>query len=75
MSTPGRVGRRVWVYAAQSYRPFGTAAQLTVVPAEQVCRALSRVFAFVRPSTTWCGNYWVSNYLFGETPPSFEVLA
>jgi NADPH:quinone reductase len=32
---PGRVGRRVWVYGAQSYRPFGTAAQLTVVPAGQ----------------------------------------
>ena len=31
----GCVGRRVWVYGAQSYRPFGTAAQLTVVPAEQ----------------------------------------
>jgi NADPH2:quinone reductase len=30
-----RVGRRVWVYGAQSYRPFGTAAQLTVVPADQ----------------------------------------
>jgi NADPH:quinone reductase len=29
---PGRVGRRVWVYGAQSYRPFGTAAQTTVVP-------------------------------------------
>jgi NADPH2:quinone reductase len=29
---PGRVGRRVWVFGAQSYRPFGTAAQLTVVP-------------------------------------------
>jgi NADPH:quinone reductase len=29
---PSRVGRRVWVYGAQSYRPFGTAAQLTVVP-------------------------------------------
>jgi NADPH:quinone reductase len=27
-----RVGRRVWVYGAQSYRPFGTAAQTTVVP-------------------------------------------
>lgn len=27
-----RVGRRVWVYEAQSYRPFGTAAQTTVVP-------------------------------------------
>src|SRR3954463_11026778 len=30
-----RVGERVWVYGAQSYRAFGTAAQLTVVPAEQ----------------------------------------
>jgi NADPH2:quinone reductase len=29
---PARVGRRVWVYGAQSYRPFGTAAQITVVP-------------------------------------------
>src|SRR3954447_1217623 len=32
---PGRVGQRVWVYGAQSYRPFGTAAELTVVPSEQ----------------------------------------
>jgi len=30
---PGRRGRQVWVYGAQSYRPFGTAAELTVVPA------------------------------------------
>jgi len=30
-----RIGQRVWVYGAQSYRPFGTAAQMTVVPAEQ----------------------------------------
>lgn len=29
-----RVGQRVWVYGAQSYRAFGTAAQLTVVPAD-----------------------------------------
>ena len=29
---PDRVGRRVWVYGAQSYRAFGTAAQTTVVP-------------------------------------------
>ena len=27
-----RTGSRVWVYGAQSYRPFGTAAQSTVVP-------------------------------------------
>jgi NADPH2:quinone reductase len=31
----GRVGQRVWVFGAQSYRPLGTAAQLTVVPARQ----------------------------------------
>jgi NADPH2:quinone reductase len=30
-----RVGQRVWIYGAQSYRPFGTAAELTVVPAAQ----------------------------------------
>lgn len=30
-----RVGQRVWVYGAQSYRPFGTAAQLTVLPDPQ----------------------------------------
>ena len=30
-----RTGQRVWVYGAQSYRPFGTAAELTVVPGEQ----------------------------------------
>jgi len=27
-----RLGQRVWVHGAQSYRPFGTAAQYTVVP-------------------------------------------
>lgn len=30
---PERLGERVWVYLAQSYRPFGTAAEFTVVPA------------------------------------------
>src|SRR3954451_9992414 len=30
-----RVGQRVWVYGAQSYRAFGTAAQLTVVPTDK----------------------------------------
>jgi NADPH2:quinone reductase len=27
-----RLGRRVWVFGAQSYRPFGTAAEWTIVP-------------------------------------------
>ena len=29
------LGRRVWCYGAQSYRPFGTAAEWTVVPVGQ----------------------------------------
>jgi NADPH2:quinone reductase len=38
-----RTGQRVWVYGAQSYRPFGTAAELTVVPAEQAVELPSEV--------------------------------
>jgi NADPH:quinone reductase len=30
-----RIGQRVWTYGAQSYRPFGTAAELTCVPQRQ----------------------------------------
>jgi NADPH2:quinone reductase len=30
------IGRRVWCYGAQSYRPFGTAAQYTVIPLKLV---------------------------------------
>jgi NADPH:quinone reductase len=29
---PTRIGQRVWIYGAQSYRPFGTAAEWTCVP-------------------------------------------
>lgn len=32
---PAREGERVWCFGAQSYRPFGTAAEYTVVPSEQ----------------------------------------
>src|SRR3954467_2190057 len=38
-----RIGQRVWVHGAQSYRPFGTAAQLTVVPDEQAVELPSEV--------------------------------
>jgi NADPH2:quinone reductase len=31
---PGRIGERVWVWGAQSYRSSGTAAEFTVVPAD-----------------------------------------
>lgn len=30
-----RIGQAVWCYGAQSYRPFGTAAEFTIVPAAQ----------------------------------------
>ncbi len=30
------MGQQVWCYGAQSYRPFGTAAEFTVVPVDQV---------------------------------------
>jgi NADPH:quinone reductase len=34
--SPEWSGRRVWCYAAQTYRPFGTAAEYTVVPLDRV---------------------------------------
>ena len=34
--SPEWIGRRVWCYGAQSYRPFGTAAEFTVVPLDQI---------------------------------------
>jgi NADPH2:quinone reductase len=35
---PSRLGERVWCFDAQSYRPFGTAAQYVTVPAWQAVR-------------------------------------
>jgi NADPH2:quinone reductase len=37
------IGRAVWCYAAQSYRPFGTAAEFTVVPSDHVAPLLEKV--------------------------------
>ena len=35
---PEWLGQSVWCYGAQSYRPFGTAAEFAVVPLDQVAR-------------------------------------
>ena len=39
----GLVGKRVWCFGAQSYRPFGTAAEFTVVPADHVAALPDRI--------------------------------
>jgi NADPH:quinone reductase len=38
-----RVGERVWVFLAQSHRPFGTAAEYTVVPAHHAVELPSNI--------------------------------
>ncbi len=35
---------------------------------------LARVFAWLRPNDLVC-NYWVNNWLKGEKPPAFDILA
>jgi len=37
------MGRSVWCYGAQSYRPFGTAAEFTVVPVDQIATLPEKV--------------------------------
>ena len=38
-----RVGERVWCFGAQSYRPFGTAAEYVVVPSAQAVKLSAEV--------------------------------
>jgi len=67
---PEWIGRRVWCYGAQSYRPFGTAAEYTVVPVKQVaqvawerCKAGQLILALTSGLLVRC------NYCCGEVCP------
>src|SRR5262252_7522422 len=56
------LGRSVWCYGAQSYRPFGTAAEFTVVPVDQIaplpekCR-WNRAHALAFPASRLTGRF------------------
>ena len=67
-STPGILGM---LQDDQLLKVAGTKSE-----ADGIIRGqdLGNLFAWVRPNELiW--NYWVSNYLMGKTPPSFDILA
>ena len=51
-----RVGERVWCYGAQSYRPFGTAAEFVVVSSMQVVAADRGPYRCFRGNTSTVGR-------------------
>ncbi len=59
---------------------FRLPAMLKVAKAQSAMKGilpgqdLSKIFAWMRPNDlVW--NYWVNNYLMGEDPPAFDILA
>lgn len=69
---PGRIGERVWVYHAAYQRPWGTAAQYSVVPARQAVPIpsgieLDQAAALGIPYITAFGCLFVDGPIDGRT--------
>jgi NADPH:quinone reductase len=62
-----RIGERVWVYLAQSYRPFGTAAEYTVVPARHAV-TLPRSVAFEQAAGLGIPGITAHRAIFADGP-------
>jgi polyhydroxyalkanoate synthase len=62
------------IAALQSEGLIGVARNRSRKKGIHPASSLARVFAWMRPNDlVW--NYWVSNYLTGNDPPSFDILA
>ena len=66
--------------ADASLGAFRLPTLLTVAKAQSAMKGvlpgsdLHKIFSWLRPNDlVW--NYWVNNYLMGETPPAFDILA
>ena len=60
--------------ALHSRKLIGVARKRSQKKGIHPASALAQVFAWMRPNDlVW--NYWVNNYLTGQDPPSFDILA
>ena len=60
--------------ALQSRKLIGVARKRSQKQGIHPASALATVFTWMRPNDlVW--NYWVNNYLTGQDPPSFDILA
>jgi NADPH2:quinone reductase len=64
---PSRVGERVFCYGAQSYRPFGTAAEFAVVPERQAVRLPDEV-SFEQGACMGIPGITAHRAVFGDGP-------